>query len=137
MTDVPDWIVTELRYWIDIFNLEGWDIKARLERIVHDNPNCMAWCERRASYNYAALHIRDDVEDTPEWRKVLLHEMIHVVMARVDSYVQDAVIPEVAESSQRFATVAYTQHVESCTQMLTESFWRYYREQVKQEHEEA
>lgn len=134
-TDMPEWALTEIRYWIDVFNLEQWDITAGLDRIVNDNPHCMAWCERNASYNSAVLHFRTDIEDTPEWRKVILHEMTHIVMARVDAYVQEAVIPNLAESSHNFAAAAYTQHVESCVQLFTRSFWRYYRAQMAREHD--
>lgn len=130
---VPKWIVTEVRYWIDLFNLEGWDIEVGLERVVHDNPRCKGWCERQAAYNRAWLHLRDDIEDTPEWRRVILHECLHIVMARVDTYVQDAVIPGMAESSQHFAGVVYTQHVESFVQALTAAYWRLYREQMQRE----
>lgn len=130
---VPKWVVTEVEYWIDVFCLEGWRIDVSLDRVVHENPDCMGWCERNARYNHANLHFRTDIEDTPEWRKVILHECLHVVMARVDVYVEDAVIPEMAESSQRFAGQVYTQHTESFVQTLTASFWRAYQAQMKRE----
>lgn len=132
--DVPLWIVEEIRYWIDIFNLGHWAVDTILDRVVQDDPDCMGWCERMTSYNHATLHFRDDIEDTPKWRKVILHECLHIVMGRVDAYVQDAVIPGMAESSHDFAGVVYTQLTESFVQMLTDSFWRYYREQMDREH---
>lgn len=132
-TDVPAWVETEVRYWLDVFNLEQWDVEVGLERVVNDNAETLAWCERLARYNFARLHFRDDIENTQKWRKVILHECLHIVMGRVDEYVQDALIPQAAESSQHFAGMCYTQHVESFVQMLTTSFWRYYCEQMKRE----
>jgi hypothetical protein len=130
---VPEWVATEVRYWVDIFSLEGWEIDITLDRVVNESGDCMGYCERTARYNHAVLHFRSDIEDTPEWRKVILHECVHIVMARVDAYVEDAVIPQMAESSHHFAAVAYTQHVESFVQMLSASFWRYYRAQLQRD----
>lgn len=130
---VPDWIVAEVRYWIDIFNLEGWEIDISLERIVNEHADCMGWCERNARYNHAMLHFRTDIAETDAWRKVILHECLHIAMARVDDYVQEAMVPQIAESSQGFAQIVYTQHTESFVQTLTGSFWRYYQEQAKRE----
>ena len=132
--DVPIWIATEVHYWIDIFSLATWNVTIALDRVVLDNPNCLGWCQRNASYNHAVLHFRDDIEDTPKWRKVILHECLHILMARVDAYVQDAMQPQLAESSQDFAGMVYTQHTESFVQMLTAAFWRYYVERVGIEH---
>jgi hypothetical protein len=124
---VPEWLSTEVDYWIDLFNLEGWHIDIVIDRVVNDHPNCMGWCERNASYNHATLHFRIDAEDTPEWRKVVLHECLHIAMARVDAFVQDAMMPELDLAAQQIAGVAYTQHVESFVQTMTDACWRFYR----------
>lgn len=130
---VPEGIIKEVRYWIDIFCLESWEVDVVLDRVVNESSDCLGWCERNANYNHARLHLRDDIEDTKEWRKVILHECLHIVMARVDAYIQDAVIPNLAEASHDIAGMSYKQHVESFVQMLTHSFWRFYAAQMKRE----
>lgn len=131
---VPEWLDTEVGFWIDALDLEGWRVDITLDRVVHDHPDCMGWCERNASYNQATLHFRIDVEDTPEWRKVVLHECLHIVMARVDAFVQDAVFSQLVEPVQNLVGIAYTQHTESFVQKLTNTYWRFYRAQMEADH---
>lgn len=120
---VPQWAQDYLEAWMERFFLHGWAVTFQLARVVDDNPDCLGLCERNSNYNQVTITLRDDVEDTPKWRKVIVHELLHIVMARVDAFVQDAILPGMYETSKDIAQRGYTQHVESFIQFLTDSFY--------------
>jgi hypothetical protein len=120
---VPGWVSSYADMWITRLSLEGWQLTFCLDRVVNDNPACMGLCERKANYNAAVITLRADIEDTQEWRKVLLHELLHVAAARVDNYVENAIIPDMYETGQTIARRGYTQHMESHIQNLTDTFY--------------
>lgn len=121
---VPTWLTDYIRTWIDRLDLEVWDIKVRLEMVVSENPDCMAHCDRHAAYNSAKLTFRADIEDSAYWRKIVCHEMIHIVLARADAYVFEVIIPELNSGAEDIAHNGYNQLVESAASNLTDAFWR-------------
>lgn len=122
--DVPQWLTDYIRTWIDRFDLEVWDIKVRLEMVVNNNPECMARCDRQAAYNSAKLTFRADIEDSPYWRKIVLHECLHIVLARADAYVFEIIIPELDAGAEVIAHNGYNHLIESAVSNLTDAFWR-------------
>jgi hypothetical protein len=113
---VPDWLHDYVSEWCNRLNLYSWDVSICLEQVVCDEPNTKAYCDRNTSYNRARIKFSAEIEDTECWRRIVVHELVHIALARVDHYVSDALVPQVAESSQQFAGIAYTQHMESATQ---------------------
>jgi hypothetical protein len=79
---VPDWVGTYIRAWCDRLCLKDWRIKVSIELCVNDDPDCHAVCVQQPDINQADITFRADIEDVKEWRKTVIHELIHVSHSR-------------------------------------------------------
>jgi hypothetical protein len=118
-TELPPWALTYMRTWIDRLHLDTWKIDAGLALCVNSDPQTHGLCEQYPDVNECCITFRADIEDTPEWRKTIIHELLHAAHARLDHLVERALIPQIAEAAQPLATEVYHQHAETYIHMLT------------------
>jgi hypothetical protein len=115
----PGWVVSYMRTWIERLHLETWKIDVQLALCVNGDSQTHGLCEQYPDVNECCVTLRADIEDTPEWRKTIIHELLHVAHARLDHLTERAIIPQVAEAAQPLAIEVYHQHVETYIHMLT------------------
>jgi hypothetical protein len=121
---VPSWLNQYIRAWLERLHLNDWTIKIALELCVNDDPSTRGLCEQFPNTNTARLTFRADIEDTPEWRQVVIHELIHVAHSRIDHAVERAILPELPQAVQQLARELYHQHVESFVDYLDSTLYR-------------
>jgi len=102
----------------------AWTIKVALELCVNDNPVCRGLCDQYPDINAARLTFRADIEDTSEWRHVVIHELIHMAHSRIDHAVERAILPELPQAVQQLAREMYHQYVESFVDYLDSTLYK-------------
>jgi hypothetical protein len=121
---VPPWLNQYIRAWLERLHLNDWTIKVAVELCVNDDPACRGLCDQFPDANTARLTFRADIEDTPEWRHVVIHELIHVAHSRIDHAVERAILPELPQPVQQLAREIYHQHVESYVDYLDSTLYK-------------
>lgn len=121
---VPPWLNQYIRAWLDRFHLNDWTIKVAVELCVDGDPGTHALTQQWPDLNMAKVTFRADVADNPEWRRTVIHELIHVAHSRVDHAVERALIPYLSEPAQPLARIVYHQHVESYVAYLANTLYR-------------
>lgn len=110
---VPEWVENYIKAWSERLGINYKYLHISLAMAVQDDTDVRACAQVQPDINTASLIFRADIENTPEWRRTIIHELLHVVHGRLDHFTENALIPQVAESSQNFAIVAYRQYMES------------------------
>lgn len=121
---VPPWLNQYIRAWLDRLHLNDWTVKVAIELCVNGNPDVHAMCKQEPDLNLARLIFRADLQDTPDWRRTVIHELIHVAHSRIDHAVEDSFIPQLPAPAQQLAYDGYHQHVESYTAFLASTLYR-------------
>ena len=122
--DVPVWLHQYVLAWIDRLHLNDWTIKLAIELCPNDNADTHAVCTQSPDLNEARITFRADVEDTKDWRRTVIHELIHVAHSRIDHALECVVLPELAPQVQQPMRQMYHQHVESYTAFLADTLYR-------------
>lgn len=120
---VPEWLTMYIRAWCDRLCLKDWRIKVSIELCINNDPNVHAMCKQHPDLNEATILFRADVEDTKDWRRTVIHELIHVAHSRIDHAVEDSIIPQLPAAAHQLGYDAYHQHVESYTAYLAETLY--------------
>ena len=119
--DVPEWIHESIATWCKILHLSEWRIRVRMSiQPNSENAESIAVCESQPDINTASLSFRPDI--TPgdrDHQAIVIHELLHVMHARIDSVVEEAIILEMPEPSRAFAVRVYNQALESYTEALS------------------
>jgi hypothetical protein len=84
---VPGWVTTYVAAWKDRLPLHDWTIRVTCARLINDDPFVLACTTQYTNLNEAHIEIRSDCADTVLWRQTIIHELLHVVHARVDQFV--------------------------------------------------
>lgn len=131
---VPVWVEDYVKAWADRLMITHWRIRIELAMVVNGDEDNRASCFAQSNINTASLMFRADIEDTESWRKTVIHEMLHIRHARIDAYVRDALVPQIAEAAQPLGAQAYVQHMESYINGMTDTLywctrWRDYPEE--------
>jgi len=121
---IPEWLRLYILAWCDRLHLNDWTIKVAIELCVDDDPNTLALCAQHPDHNQATITFRADVADELDWRRTVIHELIHVAHSRIDHAFERAILPELAEPAQQLARGIYHQHVESYTAWLANTLYR-------------
>lgn len=122
--DAPDWVHDTIAEWLKRFELTNWEVSFKLHQCIDDNPDIRAQVEVWQNRHLACLKIRADVEDTPEWRRTLIHECCHILHERVDQLLREVVAPELPHDARRPVSAAYSNVLEEYTDQLTWVLWR-------------
>lgn len=86
---LPKWAVAYAVKWIKILDITHWEIKIEIDNEL--DPNAHGKCRQRPDINYCHITIHRDIEENDYWKSVIIHELLHVAHARVDSYLQTVV----------------------------------------------
>lgn len=121
---VPDWLHRYVLAWIDRLHLNDWTIKLSVDLCVNANADIQAMCKQHPDMNQATIIFRADVEDTKDWRRTIIHELIHVAHSRIDHAVEDSIIPQLPAAAHQLGFDTYHQHVESYTAFLADTLYR-------------
>lgn len=121
---VPEWLRLYILAWCDRLHLNDWTVKVAIEVCVDGDPDTLGLCQQYPDSNTARLSFRVDIEDTLEWRRTVIHEMIHVAHSRIDHAFERAVLPELSQPAQQLAREIYHQHVESYVAWLANTLYR-------------
>ena len=122
---VPDWLNDYAALWIERLHLTGWKINLKIEHCINDDVCIEALTTQRPQLNEATISFRSDVEDTENWRITVIHELLHVLHARIDRFLEFAVFPEMlSDEGRRIVREGYSQHYESFTHGLAVVLYR-------------
>lgn len=116
---VPEWVLEYIRLWRDVLYLRHWQIDIVIELCVNYDTDCRALTEQFPDANHARLTFRADIEETPEWKTTIIHELLHIAHARIDHLVESAFIPEM-KHADTLAREVYHQYIESYTAQFAE-----------------
>ena len=103
---IPHWLHQYILAWCDRLCLKDWRIKVSIELCINDDPNVHAMCKQHPDMNEATLLFRADIEDVKDWRRTVIHELIHVAHSRIDHAVEDSLIPQLSEAARQSATIS-------------------------------
>lgn len=120
---VPPWLNQYILAWMDRLSLNDWKIKVAIELCVNEDANTHALTEQFPDLNEAHLTFRADIEDVKEWRKTVIHELVHVAHSRIDHAVERAMLPELAQAVQQPMREVYHQYVESYVAFLARTLY--------------
>lgn len=115
---VPTWLQEKVALWIDRLQLGEWEIGLRLALVLNDDANVQGLCDQYPDLNEARLTFRADIEDTKEWERTIVHELLHVKHSRIDHFLEGVVFPSL---DNVLATITYRQFVESYTHSLAKA----------------
>lgn len=135
MKPIPDWITTYVAEWKQILYLHEWTIKTRLS--PHPNGDSSGSTKAAVSIYpdilVADIEFRDDAPerledcseaDAEEWRKTVIHELLHVKLGRVTELVSQDIIPELAGSAQEMAHKMLRREVEPFVETMSGILYR-------------
>ena len=111
MLSVPEWVRDYVQEWRDVLLLHEWRIHIALALCVYHDPDCRGLTETCPDVNEATITFRADIEETDDWKRTIIHELLHVRHARIDHYIQSALLPGLPDG--RLAMVVYHQYNES------------------------
>jgi len=120
---LPDWVKSFVILWRDRLYLHQWTFRLTQELCVDGDEHVMASMSSTPAYNDAHMRIRADIEDTPEWRQIIVHEIMHTAHARIDAVVSDMIIPGLGESARPLAREAYRQVVEPFIESIADTLY--------------
>lgn len=80
----PEEIV--LKRWQEKFGLTNWVIRFEIDSKLKQNAKTIA----DPRYQRATITVHSDFEEI-EWNRIIVHELIHIVMAMYDFYVDNSI----------------------------------------------
>jgi hypothetical protein len=104
----PEWLVTLVARRQRRLDLGAWHIKVEVSPTPGGSADNRASTNVTPGRNTATLTFRDDLaEDDPGLVQTIDHELGHVAHSRIDQYVRETLIPELAPGAQAMARVWY------------------------------
>jgi len=122
--NVPEWVKSYILCWADRLHLEEWEIVARLELCVNDDPSVRAAISVTNNIHHASIVFRADIEDTPEWQRTVIHEMLHIKHEPICQMVREVILLELERPTRRLADDAYRNVMEQFIDSQTMLLWR-------------
>lgn len=127
---MPEWVCPFVAEWKDRLLLYQWAVRlsiddlernayARVRAEAHVYPDVMQ----------AVINVSPDVSDeqTDEWARVLIHELLHVLLARPVDFVERDVFPELGEQARRIASATLTREIEPVIDQLSIVLWELHK----------
>lgn len=122
---VPTWAKDLVVYWRDKLLLTSWTVEIFSSSHPHGDENVLGTAVLYPEILTAHITLRDDIpqEQTAEWERVIIHEMVHVRLAEVTELVIYDFIPELGASAVRIAEAAFRRAVEPTVESLAHVLW--------------
>lgn len=124
---LPDWALACVEEWRNILHLNAWAIRVATHPKPYDERETLAFVELYPNIMTAHITIRDSIpaslDGLPEeqaryWESALIHELIHVFIARITDFIEKDVLPELSPSARRIAEATLTREVEPVVELL-------------------
>ena len=83
----------------------------------------MASTQQHSHLREARIDFRVDVDDTEEWRVIVIHELLHIAHSQIDGMVTNVILPMLGEGQGTLALEAYRQVYEPFVHMLAKTLY--------------
>lgn len=103
MFDAPPWLDDAINFYSDALRLHDWSITYSLKLCVNGGDNILGSCAFAPTINHSHIDLRADIADTEQWHTALIHELLHTKLARLDDYVSDVMVSQLASPVQELA----------------------------------
>ena len=124
---LPQWAVNYIQFWKEKLHLCEWTIESKMsDRPCEDFEDETKACVRltplvlHASIEWSSAMPGTADED---WQKTIVHEMLHIRLARVTEYVSDNVLPEISMQVGLLLQRGYKAEFEPVVELLSETLW--------------
>lgn len=121
---VPAWVETYTREWIERLGLGNWSVRLQLALCIADDPLTRGSAEAAPNVHQATITLRADIIDTPDWRKTIIHELLHVAHGQVDQMVEESLIAQIADPARMLAYGYYRNTMEPYIDQLAHTLYR-------------
>lgn len=108
---VPEWLNHKVALWIDLLSMREWEIAVGLALAPGGDPDCLGRAEQFPNLNFGRLTFRVDIENTLEWEKTIVHELLHIKHSRIDHFIENVVISGAGDASV-VCSLTYRQMIE-------------------------
>ena len=115
-SNLPLWLAHATQYYYQAFNLHEWAVDVSLERVLNAN-DAQGSCQVYQSINQAAIVLRSDIQDTRSWHFVIIHELMHVKLGRLDEWLEHVIF---ADYKNPIALPTYVGFIESYVDAMSE-----------------
>jgi hypothetical protein len=115
---LPQWAERFIHHAAADLGLDAWDIDVAMDREPGELSGNLASVEFDCNNRRAKVTLRTDAEDSREWRVTIVHELLHIVHARVDQAVEDELLPSLPREARRMARRMYGNAVEALVEAL-------------------
>ncbi len=72
----------------------------------------------------ATIRFSADIEDTPDWQRSVIHEVLHIKHERLDMFLRESVLPELSGSAHNVVGRTYRDLMEEFIDGETMLLWR-------------
>lgn len=118
MTNMPEWAQAYANTQADKLLLQEWLIAYCLSPEPAGSSDNLGSCLSLSNVRQATITLRDDIEDSPEWRKTITHELIHVRLAELQDFVVLDLIGELSISAKSVASDVWLKRLEPVVEIL-------------------
>lgn len=108
---VPEWLNHKIAQWIDLLSMREWEIAVGLALAPGGDPDCLGRAEQYPDINFGRLTFRADIENTPEWEKTIVHELLHIKHSRIDHFIENVVFTSM-DGASLVCSLTYRQMIE-------------------------
>src|SRR5262245_53210813 len=120
---VPRWVVDMITYWKARLLLHEWETQTMLDPDPGGDGDeiCQASVELFPNYVTAVIKIRDnapddlgslDIAEAEKWRRAIIHELIHIRLARLTTLVEEDFLSEYSSGQRLILRRAFEREVE-------------------------
>lgn len=112
---VPEWVKEEIAKWQGILRLDGWEIKPSVKQfdgcpVAYAKVLPDVWMVEIVFDENVPDTIEGDIEG--EWRKTIIHELVHVLTARIHYFVEDDVLTQLSPQARDIAVAMFRRELE-------------------------
>lgn len=120
--DVPEWIRTMVDQMVSIFRLHEWMIEVSMKDCPGGDADAGGYCVPSTRYKKAWIEFSRDAKDEPEWRKNVVHEVLHIVGAPMTRVVEH-LLEFVPEGSRKVVSEMFDDALEQQTEALARGLY--------------
>lgn len=102
-----------------------------LVRNPSEDPNAAGCCVQRPEHNACVIELPDNIEDTPEAHKTIIHELLHVCHSRIDHFYDEGVMRLLKGKARKLAEEAMKQHYESYINSMATALYEFDQKRQK------
>lgn len=120
---VAGWIIAYVQAWKERLDIDHWRVGIQVLTVVNKNPDCLGLCECEPLLRQAMVSLRSDIEETGPWKRVIIHELVHVWMNPIDQAVQQ-IIDQLPKPVRKLAHRIFRAAKEPLVETLARTLYR-------------